>query len=83
MDKIGKAIHAYLKTLPLDMPFNNKELNHMVFLAYYDKRNTQKNVQQLSMHRDQRWTKKGEFMTSSNSQERRKKKHCYMHIDIR
>ena len=60
---------SFLKQLRIDIPFTIKELNHMVFLVYYDKQHIEINIKQLSMHRDQRWTRGGQFMTSQNSQE--------------
>ena len=47
-----------------------EHFNSFVFLAYYDKTGCGKQVQQLGFHRDQRWSTKGEFMTSQNSQKR-------------
>ena len=69
MNKIAHAIYSFLKQAPIDIPFTIKELNHMVFLAYYDKQHIGKDIKQITMHRDQRWTSGGKFMRTQNSQE--------------
>ena len=69
MERISNAIFTFLKSLSIDVPFSVEELNHMVLLAYYDKEHVDKDVKQLGMHRDQRWSSGGKFMNSSNSQQ--------------
>ena len=69
MDKLTKAIYHFLNHIKIDVPFTIKQLNHMAFLAYYDKRHLGKDVNQFTMHRDQRWTARGDFMHNANTQE--------------
>jgi len=69
MERISNEIFTFLKSLSINIPFSVEELNHMVLLAYYDKEHVNKDVKQLSMHRDQRWSRGGKFMEPSNSQQ--------------
>ena len=69
MDKLAKAIYSFLNHIEINIPFAIKELNYMAFLAYYDKRHLGKDVNQFSMHCDQRWTASGKFMYNVNTQD--------------
>ena len=70
MTTIAGGIKSFLLKNCQGQSFAIKDLIHMVFIAYYDKKGIKKNVNQLPYHRDQRYNVKGEFMHSVNSQER-------------
>jgi len=70
MVKVSQAIKLYLLKNAQGESFTVKDLTHMVFIAYYDKKGDKKNVDQLAYHRDQRYTRKGNFMHTMNSQEK-------------
>ena len=45
-------------------------LHIVVLLVYYDKKDEGKSVMQLPFHQDQRWSRKGKFQSTPNSQKK-------------
>ena len=71
MKSVSNTIKAFLlANYHSDECLVIKDLTHMVFIAYYDKKGDEKNINQFPYHRDQRYSRNGVFMTTMNSQER-------------
>ena len=68
MEQVCEGVLTYLKSQ--DPTALVEEFNTFVILLYYDKTGCGRSVEQLSFHRDQRWSRKGRFMTSQNSQKK-------------
>lgn len=70
MEKVADSIYSFLlKQYGMDKTLTIKELVHMVFIAYYDKRRLGRDIEQLAMHRDCLHDGEGNFVDSANSQE--------------
>ena len=65
MEEVGARIRAHLKMNNPEVDV--EEFNSMVLIVYYDKRDRGRE-EQLAMHRDQRWSSKGKFNETLNSQ---------------
>ncbi len=69
MNVVSTTIHDFLQSKFVKDDVNIPQFNHLVVLAYYDRKKVKRNTCQLNYHRDVHYSPSGEYSKKQNSQE--------------